>query len=235
MRLALLRRLNLFHRAPRSPEAVRGAGARSPGNLRFINLRFEALVVVALVAGLAGYAMRPQAVESTPTRVGTINLDKVYASIDRYAALQASFKTAAEELDGRVKAAEARVKELEAELDSFQPGSDAQAAAIQKLQAAVAEYRAIEQFASAKREVELARAFRETYVAIKDASRRLAERDGYDYVMLDDSVVELDPTNAARTVQQIAARKFIYASPKSDVTEALIALMNEDWKASKGG
>ena len=167
MRFALLRRLNPFHRASRRPEAAPGAGTRN-----LANLRFEALAVVALVAGLAGYAMRPQAVEATPTRVGTINLDKVYASIDRYAALQATFKVAAEELDGRVKASEARVKELEAELDSFQPGSDAQAAAIQKLQAAVAEYRAIEQFASAKREVELARAFRETYVAIKDASPR---------------------------------------------------------------
>ena len=134
-----------------------------------------------------------------------------------------------------MKAAEARVRELEAELDSFQPGSEAQASAVQKLQASVADFRAVEQFVAAKRELELSRAFRETYVAIKDAARRLAERDGYDFVMLYDSVVELDPSNASRTIQQIAARKFIFASPKSDVTDSLVALMNEDWKASRGG
>ena len=134
-----------------------------------------------------------------------------------------------------MKAAEARVRELEAELDSFQPGSEAQASAVQKLQASVADFRAVEQFVAAKRELELSRAFRETYVAIKDAARRLAERDGYDFVMLYDSVVELDPSNASRTIQQIAARKFSFASPKSDVTDSLVALMNEDWKASRGG
>jgi Skp family chaperone for outer membrane proteins len=196
---------------------------------------FEWLALVVLVAGLVGYAARPQAQQAPASRVGTVNLDKVYASIDRYSALQANLKKAGEGLDARVKAAEARVRELEAELDSFQPGSEAQASAVQKLQASVADFRAVEQFVAAKRELELSRAFRETYVAIKDAARRLAERDGYDFVMLDDSVVELDPSNASRTIQQIAARKFIFASPKSDVTDSLVALMNEDWKASRGG
>jgi hypothetical protein len=36
-------------------------------------------------------------------------------------------------------------------------------------------------------------------------------------------------------MQQISARRFIFATPKADVTEKLVAFMNEEWKAAKGG
>ena len=66
-------------------------------------------------------------------------------------------------------------------------------------------------------------------------SRRLAARDGYDYILLDDSLPEMDLKNATQTMQQISARRFIFATPKSDVTNALVAFMNDEWKASKSG
>ena len=197
--------------------------------------RVEFVAVVALLAALSAHMLRPQAPSAEPARIATIDLEKTYNSIERFAAAQATIKSSADELEKRVKAAETTVKDLEAELESFQPGSDAQAAAIQKLQIAVGEFRAIQEFSRAKLELERARALRDTYLAIKDASRRLAERDGYDYILLDDSLPEMDLKNATQTMQQISARRFIFATPKSDATMALVALMNDEWKASKSG
>jgi CheY-like chemotaxis protein len=108
-------------------------------------------------------------------------------------------------------------------------------AAIQKLQIAVGEFRAVQEFSRAKLELERARALRDTYLAIKDSARRLAERDGYDYILLDDSLPEMDLKNATQTMQQISARRFIFATPKADATTALVALMNDEWKAAKSG
>jgi Skp family chaperone for outer membrane proteins len=198
-------------------------------------LRLDILAALALAAGLAAHAFRPQAPAADPSRIATIDLEKTYNSIERFLAAQASIKSSAEELDKKVKVAETTVKDLEAELESFAPGSDAQAAAIQRLQIAVGEFRAVQEFARAKVELERARALRDTYLAIKDAARRLAERDGYDYILLDDSVPEMDLKNATQTMQQISARRFIFATPKADATNALIALMNDEWKASKSG
>ena len=198
-------------------------------------LRVEVLAALALAAGLAVHSFRPQAPAADPSRIATIDLEKTYNSIERFTAAQATIKASADELDKKVKAAESTVKDLEAELESFQPGSDAQAAAIQKLQIAVGEFRAVQEFARAKLELERARALRDTYLAIKDAARRLAERDGYDYILLDDSLPEMDLKNATQTMQQISARRFIFATPKSDVTTALVAFMNDEWKASKSG
>ena len=198
-------------------------------------LRVETFAGLALVAAIVSTSLRPAAPEATPSKIATIDLEKTYNSIQRYSDTQASLKKLAEQLDAQVGVSEASVKDLEAELDSYQAGSDAQAAAVQKLQTAIGEFRAVQQFANAKLEMERARALRDTYIAIKDAARRFAEREGLDYILLDDSLPEMDPANATKTMQQISARRFIFANPKSDVTDALIGFMNEDWKAASGG
>ncbi|MFM1869025.1 MAG: hypothetical protein RL591_2433 [Planctomycetota bacterium] len=204
--------------------------------MRFKNfLRVETIAAAAFALALGAAVLRPLAPVAEPSRLATIDLEKTYNSIQRYSDVQTRLTQLAKDLETQVAAAEATVKDLESELDSFQPGSDAQAAAVQKLQAAVGELRAQQQFANAKIEMERARALRDTYVAIKDAARRFAEREGYDYILLDDSLPEMDPANAAKTMQQISARRFIFANHKSDVTDALVAFMNEDWKAASGG
>jgi Skp family chaperone for outer membrane proteins len=198
-------------------------------------LRIESLAIIVFATALTTYSLTTARRELPPSHVATVDLEKTYNSIIRYSDTQTKLKALAEELDKRVAVSELQVKSLEGELDSFQSGSEAQAAAIAKLQAAVGEFRAVQQFANAKLELERARALRETYVAIKDAARRFSEREGYDYILLDDSLPEMDPANAAKTMQQISARRFIYANPKSDVTDALIGFMNDDWKAAAGG
>ncbi|RLS90671.1 MAG: OmpH family outer membrane protein [Planctomycetota bacterium] len=198
-------------------------------------LRIESLAVIVFATALTTYSLTTARRELPPSHVATVDLEKTYNSIIRYSDTQTKLKALAEELDKRVATSELQVKSLEGELDSFQSGSEAQAAAIAKLQASVGEFRAVQQFANAKLELERARALRETYVAIKDAARRFSEREGYDYILLDDSLPEMDPANAAKTMQQISARRFIYANPKSDVTDALIGFMNDDWKAAAGG
>ena len=198
-------------------------------------LRIESLAVIVFATALTTYSPTTARRELPPSHVATVDLEKTYNSIIRYSDTQTKLKALAEELDKKVAASELQVKSLEGELDSFQSGSEEQAAAIAKLQASVGEFRAVQQFANAKLELERARALRETYVAIKDAARRFSEREGYDYILLDDSLPEMDPANAAKTMQQISARRFIYASPKSDVTDALIGFMNDDWKAAAGG
>ena len=194
-------------------------------------IRIETMTVLVFTAGLAGYAMRSSAPVAEPARLATIDLEKTYNSLQAYSQTQTILKGVADDLEIKVKAAETAVKDLEAELESFQNGSEAQVTAITKLQVAVGELRAMQQFANAKLEVERARALRDTYVAIKDAAKTLAQRDGYDYILLNDSLPEMDPASALKTMQQISARRFIFADPKADVTDALVAMMNDQFKA----
>lgn len=205
----------------------------TPSRFRF--LRVETALALVFAAAFAGTALRPQAPVAEPSRIATIDLEKTFNSLQRYADAQASVKSIADEAERQVKEVETNVRELESELDSYKAGSEAQLAAIAKLQTAVGELRAMQKFAADKVERERAKALRETYLAIKDAARRLSEREGFDYLVLDDSLPEMDPSSAAKTMQQISARKFLFASAKSDVTDRLIGFMNDEWKAGKGG
>ena len=194
------------------------------------------LLLVAVFAAVAGASlMRPAAPAVEPARLATVDLEKVFNSLDRYTAEQGKVKAVGEELEKQVKTAESSVRQLQSDLDSFKEGSKEQADAIARLQAAVGELRAVQQFVTAKLELEKARALRDTYLAIKDGVRRFAEAEGYDYILLDDSVVDMDPANASRTMQQISARRFLFTSPKRDVTTQLIGMMNSEWKEKKGG
>lgn len=191
-------------------------------------IRLEILVLIAFCVTTTAVVLRPAAPAAEPARVGTVDLEKVFNSLKRYETEQARVKAVSEELEKQVKAGESKVRELQSELDSFRDGSKEQADAIAKLQSAVGELRAVQQFVGAKLELEKARALRDTYLAIKDAVRRFAEKEGYDYVLLDDSVVEMDPASASKTMAQISARRFLFASSKRDITAQLIGMMNAE-------
>jgi len=187
-----------------------------------------ALVIAAFLGAFAASSLRAPARAAEPAKVATVDLEKVFNSLKRYEAAQARIKALAGELEGQVKAAETKVRGLQGDLDSFREGSKEQADAIASLQVAVGELRAIQQFIGGKIELERARAMRDTYLAIKDAVRRLAEKDGYDYILLDDSIVQMDPSDAAKTMAQISARRFLYANGKRDVTDQLVGMMNNE-------
>lgn len=187
-----------------------------------------ALVIAAFLGAFAASTLRAPARAAEPARVATVDLEKVFNSLKRYESAQAKIKALAGELEGQVKAAETKVRGLQGDLDSFRDGSKEQADAIASLQVAVGELRAIQQFIGGKIELERARAMRDTYLAIKDAVRRLAEKEGYDYILLDDSVVQMDPSDASKTMAQISARRFLYANGKRDVTDQLVGMMNNE-------
>lgn len=205
----------------------------NPSNMLSRLLRIETVLVIAFAAVASIALLRPAASATEPSKVATVDLEKVFTSLKRYESGLAKLKTLSETLEAQAKSAESKVRDLQGELENFKDGSKEQADALGKLQNAAGELRAVQQFVGAKLEVEKSRMLRDTYLAIKDAVRRLAEREGLDYILLDDSVVEMDPANASNTMSQISARRFLYASPKRDVTNLLIGLMNEEWKDAK--
>ena len=163
-------------------------------------------------------------------RIGTIDLERVYNSIDVYKAKLDSIKRVEEDLKTQAEAQQASIKDLEAEFDSYQPGSEAQLKSMAQLQAAVGELKALQVFAQAKVESMQARALRDAYLVVKDATKRFAEKEGIDYVMLDDSIPQIEASNAKQMLAQISARRFLFASPGNDVTAQLIAMLNEEFK-----
>lgn len=177
------------------------------------------VAAVALLCGAAVLAPRPAV-------VATVNLEKVFNTINLQATREAQLKGMVERMKAREAELENAVKEVESELDSFEAGSTSAIEAQNRVQAAVGEFRAYVQFSRLKLEAEEARFMRETYLAIREAAGRYAAENGIDLVLLDDSIPEFQSGTADRTVQQISNRRVLFANGGLDISDALIAFMN---------
>ncbi|MFM1890745.1 MAG: hypothetical protein RLZZ565_1502 [Planctomycetota bacterium] len=186
--------------------------------------RTAATALAMLVAGslLALAAFAPQ----RPAVVASVDLERVFNSIDLQAKTEARLKAVAADLDAQRKTLRDGIEELNAELESFQPGSAAQLEVATRIEEAIAEFRAFEGFARAKAEAEQAKSMRQIYMTIREAAMDLAKERGWDYVMVDDSIPTIEPTDSQRMLQQISSRRFLYANPSFDVTDDLIAKLN---------
>ena len=177
------------------------------------------VAAVALLCGAAVLAPRPAV-------VATVNLEKVFNTINLQATREAQLKGMVERMKAREAELENAVKEVESELDSFEAGSKSAIDAQNRVQAAVGEFRAFVQFSRLKLEAEEAKFMRETYLAIREAAGRYAAENGIDLVLLDDSIPEFQSGTADRTVQQISNRRVLFANGSLDISDALIAFMN---------
>ncbi len=186
--------------------------------------RTAATALAMLVAGslLALAAFAPQ----RPAVVASVDLERVFNSIDLQAKTEARLQTVAADLDAQRKVLRDGIEELNAELETFQPGSAAQLEVATRIEEAISEFRAFEGFARAKAEAEQAKAMRQIYMKIRQAAADLAKERGWDYVMVDDSIPTIEPTDSQRMLQQISSRRFLFANPSFDITDDLIAKLN---------
>ena len=76
---------------------------------------------------------------------------------------------------------------------------------------------------------------RTIYLRILDSAKTLAQRDGYDLVLVDDRSLEI-PTGSVppkAITESMQARRILYANDAIDVTQRLITMMNNEFNAPK--
>jgi len=191
-----------------------------------------ALLAAVLCAGLAAFAaLSPD----RPAVVATVDLERVFNSVDLQTRTEVRLQAMSEELGARRDELRLDIEDLEAELESFQPGSDAQLEVAARIEEAIAEFRAWEGFAAIKLEAEQSKAMRDIYLSIRTAAAELAKERGWDYVLVDDTVPTIQPGGAEQMQQQIGSRRFLYANGAFDVTDELIARLNTQSAAATTG
>jgi Skp family chaperone for outer membrane proteins len=74
--------------------------------------------------------------------------------------------------------------------------------------------------------------WRSIYRNLRSEAAKLAEAEGYDYIIIDDGTDDLQTNREAKMPQeaqvldQIQRRRVLYASPAHDLTDKLIVRMN---------
>jgi Skp family chaperone for outer membrane proteins len=204
---------------------------------RLALLLTAAVAVAALATARAADARRvaaeahAAALAAPPVAVATVDVAKVFDKLNENADWQIQIRTLAssytEELRARQSELEKLLKELEAMTDAGQRSGLADDIAMKRLR--------LEEWARLKQaEIDRERSlmWQSMYRSIRDEARKVAEGEGYQLVIVDDSQTEVRASREIKAPleeqvkQQIASLRILYAAPTIDISDKVVVRIN---------
>ena len=213
-----------------------------PVVLAALTLSGLAPVGCAAPGGSAGLITSPGAYEGSVPRlsqgltIATVDLSSVFEGLTQRADADLHLGQMAER--NRLER-DRRAGEIEALRSQHRDTVDP--ATRQELEERIAlasiEYATWVRFTNQKTDVEQSLVLQDLYRAVKQAAAELARSEGYDLVVVDDSLRQLRMSadsaisREEQVRQQIGSRRLLFADPGLDVTDDLIATMNRAYDA----
>lgn len=197
-----------------------------------------------LIVSLATTAVLGAAVLGRPTAAGfdqprpapavvSINLARVLDGLDETQIIRQRLAAMDAEIDSYRADAQQAIEALEAERGQFERGGERFLRKHEEILTATANLGAWLQVKTGLREMEETREYLRMYDRILGAAQALAEANGYDFILLDDTNLSITPGTPSETVAQLFTRRMIYANPQRDATADLIDRMNNAYQAGE--
>lgn len=164
-----------------------------------------------------------------PAVVVTVDLESLFNQLDERQGADEQLQRMAEELQSESDDMSARIRELEEELEIYEPGSEKHQEIMEQLSLITLEYQAFAEFSRQKIEAEKSLTLKRIYDGIRRAGRSEAEERGYDIILVNDSLGQLPPGDEVETIRQISSRRMLYSNPRLDITSDLVNRMNRDF------
>ncbi len=184
-------------------------------------------IALALAVGVGpAYALLSMA-PIRPAVIAFVDLQKVFNLSDKRAEAQAELEVLGQQLDDREDALRQKIKTLQADIELLVPGTPKHDEAEKTLLAAAADLLALIEFKAAKLDAKTAQSRTQVYDEIVLAAVEFAEQHDIDFILTDDSILDLRPGTDVQVVQQMSLRRVVYANPEFDITDELIAWINE--------
>lgn len=221
-------------------------------NLIQKHMTVSAFILIAVLMSIIAYQAGGQSssgAASQPARtatVVTVNLNAVLEGLAQRSDAESKMRAMGQRMIDERERRQAHVESLRDQLVELNkarqpsaPPTEAEMELGAKLEWEMLSFQAWAQGATERLDIEQALLLQDLYRAIRIAAEDMAKANGYDLVLTDDSRGELtnDPTsnlsNQDQVRQQIAARKILYAGPRIDITNDLIARMNNQYRAGR--
>ena len=188
------------------------------------------LLTSALLVGVQAVAMHALPLLS-PTVVGTVDLEATFNGLEEWSQVQVSLTQRADQMQEEIKRRQDELESLETDLEDYPQGSAKFKEAMKRYQMAAIELQGYVQFQQRKHQRYNDQTIFDLYDKIKLAARTLADEQGYDIILVDDSVVEI-PENSENILAQISSRRVLFAREQMSVTDQLIESMNTMYQKS---
>lgn len=185
-------------------------------------------------AARAASAASAAAQAARPTAVALVDLERLINGLDEFNTMQNRVQPLVQELQGELTRLEGQINDLAAEMDLL-PAGDTTRVALERdrrKQVLIAEQRAAinQQLINLRFGDEI----RAIYLKTLDTIEDIAERDGYDLVIVDDRNVRIPQgVDADRAQAFISRKRILYAAGTIDLTDRVMARMNADFSANQ--
>jgi len=188
---------------------------------------------IAALAAVLSYqagAVRP-ALAARPTSVGVVDLGQVLEKVNERAqwdanvrAMEDRLRTEAQERDGRIRSSQERLKDM--------PEGEERTLVREQVARDFLEADAWFKFKRGELDREKGLMWADLYRRIREEAERLAIAEGVELVLVNDSVAEVRTATDGNTssevlvLQQVTARRVLYAAREIDLTDRLVTRMN---------
>tara|TARA_R110002072_G_scaffold42064_5_gene117624 strand:- start:69665 stop:70309 length:645 start_codon:yes stop_codon:yes gene_type:complete len=196
---------------------------------RFSMIPAAAVLLAAFAWQAGANASRPPA---QPTAIATVDIvsiiDKLEERLVREAELEQSKASRQAQLDEVIE----NLKAIQADLEFLEQGTNERKEKIRQAMETQAVVKARGDALNQILSIDRGNVTKEMYGKITEAISRIADREGYDIVLFDDSLFSV-PSDVpfADVYRSIVTKSVIYKHESVDITEQVITLMNNEYTA----
>ena len=190
------------------------------------------LVLVLIAGAMIAVASATGRFAPPATAVGTVDLPRVIDALDEWKAELARVEAAGKAFEAEVSRRTEDAELLRADLEDFVPGTDKHEAAQKELKRATISLQAYMMNADRRETAAKTRAVLRIYEHIRASVGELAARDGYGLILVDDAAMEINE-QSGDVLAAISSRRVLYSQPTLDVSDALVAYMNQQWQEAQ--
>lgn len=195
------------------------------------------VLALGLGVGLAAPALyssaRPYLAPPTSPVIATISIEKVFNGLDERATMKKEFDDLAKKLDDELKADLAKIENEKKKLEVLVNDADKDAKTAEVAQmAGMLEVK--KQLFTNQLERRQAQMFTSLYDKISAASKKLAADRKFTMIISSDDTQVIPKGARASDIERfIALKRMFYVDPSHDVTDDLVVMMNNQFKAGK--
>jgi Skp family chaperone for outer membrane proteins len=190
-----------------------------------INLFCLVAILVVGTMSWQSHALRKLAV-STPAVLVSVDISRVLLSLEERAWEEARAQAVIDKIEADKEARRRHIDDYSEEFELYKAGSDKWNELMQEQQLELFEYESLNDYGILMKAREESRGMRTVYLHVRESIGTLAEQNGWDYVFVNETVLELPQGNTVDMSAVIGSRRMLYANPEMDVTDTLIEFMN---------
>ncbi len=205
-------------------------------NHRFLGAATAGALLLGSMLALATAGARQ--LLASPSAVATVNLPRLLENLKEREAKEVAIRKMLQEYQTEAERQQAAVQDLQNKLREA-PSDDAKLEMEERIALATLQFRGWDGMTQAKIDAEAALQLQSLFHSIRDAAEALAQSQGYDIVLLEDSDAEFSlsgDNRISRELQvrtQMLNRRTLYVSESVDITTTLIDRMNNAFDAGQ--